>query len=82
MPSDQLECLTPPELAKRWRCSPDRVLALIRRGFLEAFTLSVDCQRPRYRVPLSAVLAYESGRKVTPSAKRRPRKDSGVVEYF
>jgi len=60
--------LTPPEVAKRWRCKPEGVRKLIDVGKLPAFNVaSPGSRQPRWRVTLSAVEAYEAG-PVTPEA--------------
>jgi hypothetical protein len=40
--------LTPPELAKLWGCSPEKVVSLIRRRLLRAIDLNPGSLRPRY----------------------------------
>ncbi len=67
---------TPPQIAARWKCKPDAVRRLLERGLLIGFNVgSPDATRPRWRVTLDAVLAYEAGRKPEPPQPRR-RKQS------
>ncbi|MGH7044098.1 MAG: helix-turn-helix domain-containing protein [Acetobacteraceae bacterium] len=47
---------TPETLAERWRCSPDQIRALCRRGRLSSFRIG----RGLFRVPAAAVAAYEA----------------------
>ncbi len=77
---------TPPQVAKRWRCSPDRVRDLIRTGNLEAFNMAEPGERPQYRVSAEAVARFERSRSVTgkipttkPTRRRRP---AGAVKSF
>jgi hypothetical protein len=77
-------CLTPPALAKRWRCKPARVIALIRRGALNAFNLGL-ASRPRYRITPESVKAFEQRRadRPEPATRRgRSRDDSNIVRFF
>lgn len=80
--------LTPPELAKRWRIKPDRVLVLIRSGELRAFDVaSRGARRPRFRIPPDAIIEFENRRngKVEQAPQRRRRKpteEPGFVRYF
>lgn len=59
--------LTPPEVAKRLGVSVKKIIAWIRNGELRAMNLAnSDCSRPRYRVPLEALEAFEKSRLVVP----------------
>ena len=75
--------LTPPELAQRWGVNPTKVLALIRSGELRAVNLATRPNgRPRYRIDLADVAAFESARSTVPAPKpRRRRADRPVREY-
>ena len=79
---------TPPELADRWAVTPDKVLQLIRAGELAAVNLALrtgpGC-RPRWRIALAAVEAFERRRAASPVVKpqrRQTAKPDGFVEYF
>lgn len=62
--------MTPPEVARRWKVSPDKVLAFIRAGELQAFNISSKPSgRPRYRILMDEVIAFEQRRTV----RQRPR---------
>lgn len=78
--------LTPPELAKRWGVSPTTVIGWIRSGELRAIDVARrGARRPRYRIDVADVLAFESGRTVVPEerAPRRRRREAGeVIQYF
>jgi len=70
-------CLTPPVLAKRWRCTPARVVTLIKRGDLAGFTLSpATARRPRWLVNPDDVLAFERARATTPQPKATRRRNA------
>jgi hypothetical protein len=75
--------LTPPQLAKRWRCKPESVLAKLKSGELRGFKLGNGRRRPRWRVSPEAIAAYElgSGGELA-SALRRRGKQPEVIEFF
>lgn len=81
--------LTPPEVAKRLGVSVKKIIAWIRAGELQAMNLANrDCSRPRYRVTLDALEAFERSRLVVPEdngpavqqTRRRPA--NGEVKQF
>ena len=75
--------LTVSQLAARWQCKSDAVLALIRSGRLPAFTPRPESRRPRFRVSMDAVLAYEAGTpKPPPTPVRRRRRESTGRQWF
>ena len=78
--------VTPPELAKRWGISPDKVLSWIRNGELPAIDASTRRGgRPRYLIDEEDILAFEERRRVSVSSRRsRPRepKGNGPTQYF
>lgn len=80
------EVLTPPELGRRWRVDPSKVIALIKRGEIPgAFNIALERSgRTQWRIPLSAVEAFECNRSVrpTPKPRRRRRNQQPVTEYF
>jgi len=57
--------LTPPEVAKRLRVSPDKILAWIRRGELKAVNVS-NGGRPRFRISPNDLGAFLTSREVPP----------------
>ena len=72
--------LTPPELAKIWKCDPARVLALIRRGELKAFTLSAPgTKKPHWRIRKDAVEEFERGHREAPPSSVRARKKTPAI---
>jgi len=76
--------LTPREVARRYRVSPDRVRAWILRGELGALNLGTNrCGRPRYVVLPEHLGEFERARKVaaTPPVKRRKRL-AAAVDYY
>jgi hypothetical protein len=78
--------LTPPQLAKIWGCSPEKILALIRSGELRALNLASRLGgQPRYRIDLSAVREFELSRTVVPTPRARKRakvKEQNWVEFY
>jgi hypothetical protein len=74
---------TPPQLAKRWAVSPDRIRAMIRSGRLAAFNLAEPGDRAQFRISVEAVETFEKGRQIRPPAKpHRPRQRIGPVRSF
>jgi hypothetical protein len=80
--------LTPPELARRWGISVEKVLRWIETGELKAanFASSLALKRPRWKIDIADALAFEQSRMCIPPTKpapRRPRKtDTGIIEFF
>ena len=79
-----LATLTVPQLADRWQTKSAAVIALIRSGRLPAFLLQPNSRRPRYRVTMDAVRAYEAGTpKPEPAPVRhRQRREAAGREWF
>ena len=77
---------TPPEVAKEWwKCSPDRVVDLIKSGKLRAFTLSPPgCKRPHWKIPEEAILEFELANQPKPPTPkpRRRRALPPTIDYF
>ena len=66
------DIFTPPQLAKRWGCTPASILALIQAGELRAFSTSPSTSRKRrWKITLAAVADYECG--ATQSSKAEPQ---------
>lgn len=78
--------LTPPQLAKRYGCKPEKILAWIRSGELQALNLATTRGgRPRWRITPEAIAAFERSRTATPPppvVRRRRRTDPHVTQYF
>jgi len=77
---------TPPEVARRLRVNAEKVLGWIRRGELRAVNVADRLgRRPRYRIALADLLAFEAARQGAvikmPLARRR-RQCIGEVNYF
>lgn len=75
------------ELAERWGCRQDHVLALIKSGQLRAVNLALDPsgRRPRWRINEGDVIEFEQRRasgKPEPKQKRRRSDSRDVVEFF
>jgi hypothetical protein len=78
--------LTPPELARRWRVKPEKIVGFIRAGLLKAADLSSPgSSRPRYRIDAASIAAFEAARSASPPSKgvrRKRMKASTVTEFF
>ncbi len=78
--------LTPPELARLWGISPDKVLTWIRRGELRAINVATTRNgRPRYLIDIDDIRSFEARRSVvTRTTVRRgtKHKNSEVIEFF
>lgn len=80
---DLPEFFTTPELAKRWRVKQEKVRGWIMSGELLALNLAskaVGLKRPRYRIPLEAVLDFEQRRAAAATRavirrRARPRQE-------
>lgn len=74
------------DLAERWGVCIDHVWDLIRAGELRAIDVSLrpGQGKPRYRVDVEDVLAFELRRQVLAAPKRRPRRkrDRGVLDII
>ncbi|MDP6558283.1 MAG: helix-turn-helix domain-containing protein [Pirellulaceae bacterium] len=69
--------LTPPEIARLWGITSDKVLAWIRSGELRAIDASTKCgDRPRYLIDVDDLAAFERSRSnvATPPAKPAKRR--------
>jgi hypothetical protein len=78
---------TPPKLAKRWGCDDGKVHRYIRSGELRAINLATEPSgRPRWRIALSDILAFERNRMnappPTPSPRKRPPKDDDTIKFY
>ena len=77
--------LTPPQVAKRYGVSEEKVIGWVRRGELRAINLAARrTGRPRWKIAFADLMAFESGRSAVPvqRASRPRRKRSDVIEYF
>lgn len=85
-----LECqmFTPPQLAKRYGVTADKVVRWILAGELAALNLATTTiGRPRFKISPEAVEAFERRRAVlSPPAGRSPcrrrKTQAGVKEFF
>lgn len=67
------DTLTPPMVAERWGVSAESVVSLIKRGELRAFTTSPPtAKRPRWRIPLASVEAFEGGKQIAAPVPSQP----------
>lgn len=79
--------LTPPELARRWQVSPEKIVTMLRNGTLHGFDVALPgSRRPRFRINLSEVIAFEERRSarqpVTAVRRKRKTQDADFVQYF
>jgi hypothetical protein len=76
--------LTVADVAVRYRVSPDKVRAWIRRGELSAInTSSAVCGKPRWVIPPEALAIFERRRAAAPPPKPlRRRRAGGMVDYY
>lgn len=87
-PGSKKDRLTPPELAKQWGVSPDKVRAWILSGELEAIDISKNQGgRPRYLISQAAIEAFEACRSIQTPPEPSPRRtsqagDEDVIEFF
>jgi len=77
---------TPPEIARRLRVSPEKVLGWIRSGELRAINVAArPTGRPRFRIEPADLSAFEerrSGHAPRATLKKKRKKDSSVIEFF
>jgi excisionase family DNA binding protein len=77
--------LTPNELAKLLRVSPDRIRGWIKAGEMPALNVaSARCRRPKYVVLPHHLQQFEHSRQaaVPKPALRRKKKATGVVDFY
>lgn len=79
--------LSPPELAKRWGISPDKVLSWIRSGELRAMNAATRRGgRPRFLIDEQDIAAFEARRavaaSVAPKTRHRRGEETQITEYF
>lgn len=75
----------PADVADRFGVGLNKVLAWIRSGELRAVNVAASLNgRPRWRIDLADVLAFEQRRSAKPvSVQRRQQRSSNtVIEYF
>ena len=75
--------LTVRQFAERMQIGTDCVLTHIHSGRLRAVNVSTG-KRPTWRIPLDAIVTFETAQSVRPAEKpkRRRRRDSAVIEFF
>ena len=78
--------LTPPEVAKMWGITPEKVIAFIRSGELRAINVATRLGgRPRFLIDVSDLAAFEARRAVVPQTKpvrRRVTRDKDVIQFL
>jgi predicted site-specific integrase-resolvase len=79
--------LSPPQYAKRLGIDPVKILGWIKKGELRAINIASNLTgRPRYRIPIDAILEFEALRSARPAVKvvrrKKKKQDSDFVTYF
>jgi hypothetical protein len=75
--------LTVADVARRYRVSPDKMRAWIKRGELLAINISsTRCGRPRYVVTADALAAFEAARSAAPPPKPKQRRRKVALVYY
>jgi excisionase family DNA binding protein len=79
--------LTPPELAKQWGLSVDKILAWVHSGELRATNVATKLGgRPRFLIDLADVAAFEARRSAVvsppPKTRRHLKQEADVIEFF
>ena len=78
--------LTPPEVARQWGVSIDKVLTFIRTGELRAVNFATRLSgRPRYRIDINDLRDFEQRRAVVPPPppqRTRKQPTSDVIQFF
>jgi hypothetical protein len=80
--------ITPPELARRWGVSADKIVYFILAGELRAIDASLRRgERPRYLIDEDDIAAFEAAREVSPPApvatrRKRSNLPAGFVRHF
>jgi hypothetical protein len=81
--TDTVPGLTVADLARRFRVSPDKVRAFLRRGELTAVNLATNLSgRPLWRITHQSVERFERRRSSTPPAKPARRRRAPVHDYY
>jgi hypothetical protein len=77
--------LTPPEVSRRYRVKPEKIVLLIRAGVLRAIdTAKPGSRRPRFRVPVEALAEFEQRRavaQVQPVRRKKRRRRLPLEEF-
>ncbi len=83
---DEVQGMSPQQVAKRLRVSADKVRDWINKGELKAVNVANrDSSRPRWRISEDAIRDFENKRQAStpPSAvQRRKKNDDGIIEFF
>ncbi len=84
LPADPLtRGLTPRELARVLRVSPERVRAWIAKGELLAVNTASSGERPRWVILPDALAALLARRQASPPAKTvRRRRQPALIDYY
>jgi len=73
--------LTPPEIAKCWGVSVEKILAFIRSGELRAINAAFPGrnQRPRFLIDVADLADFERRRSTGPAPKQPPKQKRQVA---
>lgn len=78
-----MNTITPPQLAKQWAISPDKVLAWIRTGELRAFNAATKPGgRPIYRIAPDALEEFIARRTPVKAEKKTRRPQVNATQYY
>ena len=73
---------SPPAIAKRLGCKPEKILGWIRSGRLRAMNTSAGSKRPRYRITAEALAQFEQSLLVAPPKRPARRRATKKRRYF
>jgi hypothetical protein len=84
MPADRAPGYTVADVAARYRVSPDKVRAWIKRRELAAVNVALSlCGRAQLRITPEALAAFERGRSAAPPPRPpRRRRPVDLVDYY
>jgi transposase len=80
--------LTPPQIAKRYRVSPEKVLGWIRRGELRAINIAMNPHGkcPRWIITPESLADFEQARSSRPAprplSRTRRSASENVIQFF
>lgn len=76
--------MSPPAVAHQLGCAPEKIVALIKRGEIQASNIALNpLGRARYRISPESLSQFLQRRSAAPSPKpARRRKQSGQIVQF
>ena len=74
---------SPPQVARRLGCKPEKVIAWIRAGRLQAMNIASEgCIRPRYRITPEALAEFEASLLVVAPKRPTRRRATAKRRFF